>query len=87
MGNQSKRHDNGSFTKIKKNHGEHVVSYMKNLSRAKIQLATKFDQKILLLSCRKEKILSKHLQLSSSYLVSFDNNNITHKHSLAFYKF
>ena len=72
---------------IKKNHGEYVVLYMKNISRAKIQLTIKFNQKIRFLRCRKEKILSKHLQFKSSHLVSFDNTNITHMDSSALYKF
>ena len=87
MGNQSKRNGNGFFTIIKKNHGEHVVSYMKNFSRDKIQLTIKFNQRILLLHCRKEKILSKHLQFESSHLVYFDYSNIIHMHTLALYKF
>ena len=52
-----------------------------------MQLRVKYNQSILLLRCRREKILPKHLQPHARNLVSFDNNNVTRIHTSAINKF
>ena len=54
---------------------------------AKYQLTIKFNQRILLLRCRKQKILPQHLLPVPSNFISFNNTNIARLHSSAFNKF
>ena len=87
MGNQSNRRGNDFFARIKTNYGYHTLSFLKKFSQINVQLRVKYNQRILLLRCRREKVLPKHLQLHARNLVLFDNNNITRTHLSAINKF
>ena len=77
MGNHRKRQSKNFFKKIRNDFGQNVLSHMKNFSYTTVQLATKFNQRILLLHCRTEKILPQDLQSTATNSVSFDNDNVT----------
>ena len=87
MDNQRKRRGNHFFRRIKNDYGDEVISCMKTFSHYKVQLVTKFNQRILLWRCRKERILPQHLQHIASLATVFDNSNITSIHSLVINKF
>ena len=87
MGNQRKRHGKSFFKKIRNDFGQNVLLHMKNFSHTTVQLATKSNQRILLLRCRKETILPQHLQSTASNSVSFDNDNVTRMHLSAIKRF
>ena len=81
MGNESKLRGNSFFTKIKYKYGEHAASDMKKYSNSKILLTTKFNQRILLFRCRKEKIIPKNLRFNVFSSILFDNSNVASKHT------
>ena len=81
MGNESKRRGNSNFTRIKYEYGEHVASDMNKNSNSKILLTNKFNQRILPLRCRKEKIIPQNLRFNVFPSILFDNSNIASKHT------
>ena len=79
MGNQSQRRGNGYLSTIRNDYGEQTCKLLKNFSKIKTQIAIKCNQRILLLRCRRGKLLPQHLQCRSSNSFSFHNDKLTRK--------